>query len=147
MAFPLWQSPPFVFGFLFSCLAAIILQFLTFECTRITSALTTSVMGVMKVNWLAMSTRSKQSNYSISKKSQYCRRDCEVNAVNHRRHLSEQGYCRSLAAACLLSVKYVILASFYLNPFFQNTVVTYGGMFVGGDYVYTFISFLGVTIR
>ncbi|KAM7541978.1 hypothetical protein Aperf_G00000017427 [Anoplocephala perfoliata] len=73
--YPLWSNGFFVTGFLFSCLAAVTLQFLTFECTRLTSALTTSVVGVMK-----------------------------------------------------------------------NTIVSYGGMFVGGDYVYTIVNFCGVTI-
>ncbi|VDD83974.1 unnamed protein product [Mesocestoides corti] len=49
LEFPLWDDALFVAGFLFSCLAAVTLQFLTFECTRLTSALTTSVVGVMKV--------------------------------------------------------------------------------------------------
>ncbi|KAM3175142.1 hypothetical protein ACTXT7_009092 [Hymenolepis weldensis] len=74
--FPLWSNVWFIAGFLFSCLAAVTLQFLTFECTRLTSALTTSVIGVMK-----------------------------------------------------------------------NTVVSFGGMFVGGDYIFTIVNFCGVTIR
>ncbi|KAL5969207.1 UDP-glucuronic acid/UDP-N-acetylgalactosamine transporter [Taenia solium] len=73
--FPLWADAFFVAGFIFSCLAAVTLQFLTFECTRLTSALTTSVIGVMK-----------------------------------------------------------------------NTIVSYGGMFVGGDYIFTVVNFCGVTI-
>ncbi|VUZ44723.1 unnamed protein product [Hymenolepis diminuta] len=73
--YPLWSNVWFVAGFLFSCLAAVTLQFLTFECTRLTSALTTSVIGVMK-----------------------------------------------------------------------NTVVSFGGMFVGGDYIFTIVNFCGVTI-
>ncbi|KAH9280847.1 UDP-glucuronic acid/UDP-N-acetylgalactosamine transporter [Echinococcus granulosus] len=73
--FSLWTNGFFVAGFIFSCLAAVTLQFLTFECTRLTSALTTSVVGVMK-----------------------------------------------------------------------NTIVSYGGMFVGGDYVFTVVNFCGVTI-
>ncbi|KAL5960594.1 hypothetical protein TSMEX_011673, partial [Taenia solium] len=36
----------FVAGFILSCLAAVTLQCLTFECTRPTSALTSSVVGV-----------------------------------------------------------------------------------------------------
>ncbi|VDO00314.1 unnamed protein product [Rodentolepis nana] len=74
--FPLWTNVWFVIGFLFSCLAAVTLQFLTFECTRLTSALTTSVIGIMK-----------------------------------------------------------------------NTIVSYGGMFVGGDYIFTIVNFCGVTLR
>ncbi|KAL5107519.1 UDP-glucuronic acid/UDP-N-acetylgalactosamine transporter [Taenia crassiceps] len=73
--FPLWTDAFFVAGFIFSCLAAVTLQFLTFECTRLTSALTTSVIGVLK-----------------------------------------------------------------------NTIVSYGGMFVGGDYIFTVVNFCGVTI-
>ncbi|VDL96404.1 unnamed protein product [Schistocephalus solidus] len=74
--FPLWSKPLFVLGFFFSCVAALVLQFLAFECTRLTSALTTSVIGVIK-----------------------------------------------------------------------NVVVTYGGMFVGGDYLFTVTNFTGVTVR
>uniref|UniRef100_A0A0X3PVE1 UDP-sugar transporter UST74c n=2 Tax=Schistocephalus solidus TaxID=70667 RepID=A0A0X3PVE1_SCHSO len=73
--FPLWSKPLFVLGFFFSCVAALVLQFLAFECTRLTSALTTSVIGVIK-----------------------------------------------------------------------NVVVTYGGMFVGGDYLFTVTNFTGVTV-
>nr|CDS32385.1 UDP glucuronic acid:UDP N acetylgalactosamine [Hymenolepis microstoma] len=73
--YPLWSNGWFVAGFLFSCLAAVTLQFLTFECTRLTSALTTSVIGIMK-----------------------------------------------------------------------NTIVSYGGMFVGGDYIFTIVNFCGVTL-
>ncbi|KAL7058943.1 hypothetical protein AAHC03_012949 [Spirometra sp. Aus1] len=76
MDFPLWSHPLFVLGFFFSCVAALVLQFLAFECTRLTSALTTSVIGVIK-----------------------------------------------------------------------NIVVTYGGMFVGGDYFFTLTNFTGVTVR
>ncbi|VDK44938.1 unnamed protein product [Taenia asiatica] len=71
--FPLWTDGFFVAGSIFLYLAAVTLQFLTFECTRPTSALTTSVVGVMK-----------------------------------------------------------------------NTLVSYGGMFVGGDYIFTVANFCGL---
>lgn len=75
LAFPLWYNPLFVLGFLFSCFAAVALQYLLFECTKLTSALTTSIIGVMK-----------------------------------------------------------------------NVFVTYVGMFVGGDYIFTITNFCGLTL-
>ncbi|VDK24502.1 unnamed protein product [Taenia asiatica] len=81
IGFPLWTDYFFVAGFIFSCLAAVILQFFTFECTRLTSALTTSIVGVMKVPGKTFS-----------------------------------------------------------------TIVSYGGMLVGNDYVFTVVNFCGITI-
>lgn len=70
-----WKSPRFLLCFIFSCCSAVALNYSQMQCTRYTSALTTSILGVIK-----------------------------------------------------------------------NIIVTYAGMFVGGDYVYTGLNFTGVTI-
>ncbi|KAL5971888.1 hypothetical protein TSMEX_000379 [Taenia solium] len=46
-----WLGGFFVAAFILSCLAVVTLQCLTFECTRPTSALTSSVVGVVKAPW------------------------------------------------------------------------------------------------
>ncbi|CAH8513915.1 unnamed protein product [Dicrocoelium dendriticum] len=73
--FPEWSNPLFLLCFIFSCCSAVLLNYSLLQCTHYTSALTTSVMGVVK-----------------------------------------------------------------------NVLVTYAGMFVGGDYIYTPMNFIGVTI-
>ncbi|KAH8867674.1 UDP-sugar transporter UST74c [Schistosoma japonicum] len=74
--FEFWLDPVFLLYFLFSCCSAVALNYSVVQCTQYTSALTTSILGVIK-----------------------------------------------------------------------NILVTYGGMFVGGDYVYTTLNFVGLTIR
>ncbi|KAH8867669.1 UDP-N-acetylglucosamine/UDP-glucose/GDP-mannose transporter [Schistosoma japonicum] len=73
--FEFWLDPVFLLYFLFSCCSAVALNYSVVQCTQYTSALTTSILGVIK-----------------------------------------------------------------------NILVTYGGMFVGGDYVYTTLNFVGLTI-
>ncbi|KAK4475086.1 hypothetical protein MN116_002178 [Schistosoma mekongi] len=73
--FEYWFDPVFLLYFLFSCCSAVALNYSVVQCTQYTSALTTSILGVIK-----------------------------------------------------------------------NILVTYGGMFVGGDYVYTTLNFVGLTI-
>ncbi|VDP38710.1 unnamed protein product [Schistosoma margrebowiei] len=71
-----WLDPLFLLYFMFSCCSAVALNYTLVQCTQYTSALTTSILGVIK-----------------------------------------------------------------------NILVTYGGMFVGGDYVYTTLNFAGLTVR
>ncbi|VDP48236.1 unnamed protein product [Schistosoma curassoni] len=71
-----WLNPLFLLYFMFSCCSAVALNYTLVQCTQYTSALTTSILGVIK-----------------------------------------------------------------------NILVTYGGMFVGGDYVYTTLNFTGLTVR
>ncbi|KAF7259536.1 hypothetical protein EG68_03254 [Paragonimus skrjabini miyazakii] len=70
-----WTNPMFLVNFIFSCCSAVLLNYSLLQCTHYTSALTTSITGVIK-----------------------------------------------------------------------NILVTYVGMFVGGDYVFTPINFTGVSI-
>ncbi|CAL8102358.1 unnamed protein product [Calicophoron daubneyi] len=70
-----WTNPLFLLYFIFSCCSAVLLNYSLLQCTHYTSALTTSVIGVIK-----------------------------------------------------------------------NIVVTYAGMFVGGDYRYTHTNFIGFTL-
>nr|CAH8875506.1 unnamed protein product [Trichobilharzia regenti] len=73
--FEYWLDPVFLLYFLFSCCSAVALNYSLVQCTQHTSALTTSILGVIK-----------------------------------------------------------------------NILVTYAGMFVGGDYIYTTLNFVGLTI-
>ncbi|KAF7259537.1 hypothetical protein EG68_03255 [Paragonimus skrjabini miyazakii] len=70
-----WTNPMFLVYFIFSCCSAVLLNYSLLQCTHYTSALTTSIIGVIK-----------------------------------------------------------------------NVLVTYAGMFVGGDYVFTPVNFTGVCI-
>ncbi|KAA0184603.1 Solute carrier family 35 (UDP-glucuronic acid/UDP-N-acetylgalactosamine dual transporter) member D1b, partial [Fasciolopsis buskii] len=72
---PAWREPLFLCCFIFSCCSAVLLNYSLIQCTNHTSALTTSIIGVMK-----------------------------------------------------------------------NILITYAGMFVGGDYRYSTLNFIGVTI-
>ncbi|KER31275.1 hypothetical protein T265_13016, partial [Opisthorchis viverrini] len=74
--FSFWTNPIFILYFIFSCCSAVLLNYSMLQCTHYTSALTASIVGVIK-----------------------------------------------------------------------NIIVTYAGMFIGGDYVFTPTNFTGVTIR
>lgn len=73
--FSFWTNPIFILYFIFSCCSAVLLNYSMLQCTHYTSALTASIVGVIK-----------------------------------------------------------------------NIIVTYAGMFIGGDYVFTPTNFTGVTI-
>ncbi|KAG5443985.1 Formyl-coenzyme A transferase, variant 2 [Clonorchis sinensis] len=73
--FGFWTNPIFILYFIFSCCSAVLLNYSMLQCTHYTSALTASIVGVIK-----------------------------------------------------------------------NIIVTYAGMFIGGDYVFTPTNFIGVTI-
>ncbi|VDP71875.1 unnamed protein product [Echinostoma caproni] len=61
--YPTWTEPLFLFCFMFSCCSAVLLNFSLIQCTHYTSALTTSIIGVMKVIF--------PQHYAFNKR--YCR--------------------------------------------------------------------------
>lgn len=98
--FDQWANPNFLFMFLISCLFGVFLLYCTALCTQHNSALTTGVIGVIKV--------------------------------------SIGSFCSFfLSPQCLLLVL----------SFQQNISVAYLGMFIGNDYTFSWLNFLGLNIR
>lgn len=95
-----WRNPLFLFQFLLSCFMGFILMYSIIICTHYNSALTTTIVGVLKV---------------------------------------------SLPLIC--NACFLILQHWELFLCFQNLLVTYLGMVIGGDYVFSWVNFSGLNIR
>lgn len=91
-----WFDFGFLTSFLMSCLMGFILMYSTVLCTAFNSALTTTIVGCLKV-----------------KKLYYCK---SLNIYKR------------------------------IDLILQNILVTYVGMYIGGDYIFSITNFIGLNI-
>jgi solute carrier family 35 protein len=93
-----WLDLGFLISFLMSCLMGFVLMYSTVLCTAFNSALTTTIVGCLKV---------------------------KKNTIFYSKGLN-------------------ILKRFDL--ILQNILVTYIGMYIGGDYIFSITNFIGLNI-
>ncbi|RTG83680.1 uncharacterized protein DC041_0009538, partial [Schistosoma bovis] len=60
-----WLNPLFLLYFMFSCCSAVALNYTLVQCTQYTSALTTSILGVIKSNYFCVEKQSTVFKLSI----------------------------------------------------------------------------------
>lgn len=150
---------------LLSCFMGFILNYSIILCTAYNSALTTTVVGVIKV-WLKIMYSILFCPYHhlcwCHQHIHICMWVCAfmhgytmwINYFMNDSYFYK--FYEKISATFLLTRKLSLVFmnlfqkhSSYINNIFilQNLLVTYLGLFIGGDYVFSLTNFVGINIR